>query len=629
MDMQNINKEAVENNDQIVKARFLGPKSENREYFEKTLNFLIQEHAHWRRDFHPSDKERDDNEDRNTPEYLATLEKTSDVLTKLSETLKESSAPWFSQRYLGQMNADTLMIANLAYMGTMLYNPNNVAYEASPATSQMEFDVGKELAYMLGYRTDHRWGHITTDGSVANFEATWLMRNLKSFPIAVKNIKPDYVKGKSDWELLNMPVADILTLIEDVQKGGDFPEVRKGTARGVGAGNGNYGVLLVPQTKHYSWVKAADILGIGGDNLIEVPVDDDYRMDIDILKETIENCVAKKVPIMGVVAVVGTTEEGAIDKVNEIVQLRDEFEKQGVSFYLHLDAAYGGYSRTLYLDENNDFMEYDELKRRVFEDGVFKYDTNYPKKEVYDAYKAFDASDSITIDPHKMGYVPYAAGGIVVKNERILDLISEVAPYVFEESGYGPEEIGSCILEGSKSGAAAAAVWASHQSIPLNIKGYGEMIGRSIEATRLLTQKLLDVKSIKVGDKEVLVEPLCIDPDFNITCFAFNIKGNTDLKKMNQLNEKFFDKSSYRNGPMYVNDWITSHTIFSVDEYGDAPVDLIERLGIPKEKWDEVHAVTLIRCCTLNTLLAHEKDIDGVWDEYINVWTNKLNEIIN
>ena len=36
MDMQNINKEAVENNDQIVKARFLGPKSENREYFEKT-----------------------------------------------------------------------------------------------------------------------------------------------------------------------------------------------------------------------------------------------------------------------------------------------------------------------------------------------------------------------------------------------------------------------------------------------------------------------------------------------------------------------------------------------------------------------------------------------------------------
>lgn len=628
-DLKNPNQQKVQDNNDKVKALFLGPKAENRDFFTKEAKFVMDEHIFWRRNFHPEDPERDTYKTQNASAYQETLGKTNEVLNNLTSKLKVDSDPWFSQRYLGQMNADTLMVANLAYLATMLYNPNNVAYEASPATSQMEFDVGKELSLMLGYKTERRWGHITTDGSVANFEATWLMRNLKSFPLAVRDVKPEYVKDKSDWELLNMSVEDIIDLIIETEKNGDFPEIRKETARGVGAGQGNYGVLMVPQTKHYSWVKAVDILGIGSKNLIEIPVDDNFRMSIDSLKEAIDECIENKIPIMGVVAVAGTTEEGAVDKVNEIQALREDYAKQGINFYFHIDAAYGGYSRTIYMDENNEFMEYDEFKRRIFEEGVFKYDTGYPSKELYDSYKAFGESDSITIDPHKMGYVPYAAGGIVIKNDKILDLISEVAPYVFEEAGYGPEEIGSCILEGSKSGAAAAAVWASHQTIPLNIKGYGEIIGRSIEATRLLTQKLLEQKTIEVNGVEYDVQPLCLEPDFNIVCFAFNQKGNTDLTKMNALNEEFFDKSSYKNGPMYLNDWITSHTIFDVAEYGDSPVEFIERLGIPKSEWDKVQKVTIIRCCTLNALLAHEQDLNSVWNQYIDIWANKLAEIQN
>ncbi|MDO5849561.1 MAG: pyridoxal-dependent decarboxylase [Methanobrevibacter sp.] len=626
-DLENSNMKEVTANNNKVKALFLGEKAENRDFFQKEAEFVINEHTSWRRNFHPEDPERDSYVVRNSPEYQQTLAKTNEVLNDLTSKLKVDSDPWFSQRYLGQMNADTLMVANLAYLATMLYNPNNVAYESSVATSQMEFDVGKQLAHMLGFEGDKAWGHITTDGSVANFEGTWLMRNLKSFPLAVKEVKPDYVKGKSDWELLNMSVEDILDLIIETEKNGDFPAIRKETARGVGAGNGEYGVLIVPQTKHYSWVKATDILGIGSKNLIEIPVDDNYRMSIDALKEAIDECVANKIPIMGVVAVAGTTEEGAVDKVNEIQALREEYAAKGINFYFHIDAAYGGYSRTLYLDENNEFMEYDELKRRIFEDGVFKYDTEYPSKELYDSYKAFGAADSITVDPHKMGYVPYTAGGIAIKNEKILDLISEVAPYVFEEAGYGPEEIGSVILEGSKSGAAAAAVWASHQTIPLNIGGYGEIIGRSIEATRLLTQRLLNDDTIEVNGVEYKVQPLCLEPDFNIVCFAFNPVGNTDLAKMNKLNEDFWYKASYKNGPMYLNDFITSHTIFDVSEYGDSPVEFIERLGIPASEWEKVHQVTVLRVCSLTPILAHEKDLDGVWDKYYDMWKGKLAEL--
>ena len=39
-----------------VEALFLGPKSENRKFFKDTLEFMVDEHIFWRRDFHPEDK---------------------------------------------------------------------------------------------------------------------------------------------------------------------------------------------------------------------------------------------------------------------------------------------------------------------------------------------------------------------------------------------------------------------------------------------------------------------------------------------------------------------------------------------------------------------------------------------
>ncbi|VVC03578.1 L-tyrosine/L-aspartate decarboxylase [Candidatus Burarchaeum australiense] len=415
-----------------VKALFLGPKSENRDYFKNTLNFLMDEHMHWRRDFHPEDAEIASVQEMRRGNYQETLHRTYEVLSQLSAKLKATSMPWFSARYLGHMNSDTLMVANLAYMAAMLYNPNNVAYEASTATTPMEIEVGKDLATMLGFDPKDSWGHITTDGTIANYEGLWMARNLKSFPLAVKKVKPSLVKGMTDWQLLNMPTQKALDLIEKVKKAGCFDAVRSETVRGTGVGEGKLGVVLVPQSKHYSWVKAADVLGIGNRNFVEVQVDGRFRMDMGVLKRTIDDHVAKKIPIIAVVGVVGTTEEGAIDRIAEIARLRDEYQKKGVSFYFHVDAAYGGYSRALFLDEKSRFMEYGALKRRLFSDKVFVGNHSYPSKEIYESYKAIPAADSITIDPHKMGYIPYAAGGIAIKDRRILDLISYFAAYVFE-----------------------------------------------------------------------------------------------------------------------------------------------------------------------------------------------------
>ncbi|MFC7195855.1 hypothetical protein ACFQL4_16490 [Halosimplex aquaticum] len=170
---------------------FLGPKSENRRYFKETLEFLMDEHIHWRRDFHPEDPRIVRQYDERNAVRRETLDRTTEVLLDLSSRLKASSMPWFSPRYLGHMNADTLMAANLAYMATILYNPNNVAYESAPATTELELEVGEQFAGLFGYDPERAWGHITADGTVANYEGLWIARNLASVPLAVREVEPD------------------------------------------------------------------------------------------------------------------------------------------------------------------------------------------------------------------------------------------------------------------------------------------------------------------------------------------------------------------------------------------------------------------------------------------------------
>jgi glutamate/tyrosine decarboxylase-like PLP-dependent enzyme len=77
------------------------------------------------------------------------------------------------------MCTDLTMSSLLGYFMTMLYNPNNVALEASPMTTLVELRVGQQLCKLFGYNTDtHKspvsWGHITCDGTIANLESIWV-----------------------------------------------------------------------------------------------------------------------------------------------------------------------------------------------------------------------------------------------------------------------------------------------------------------------------------------------------------------------------------------------------------------------------------------------------------------------
>ena len=98
------------------------------------------------------------------------------------------------------MSVDQNLPAILGYLSTMFYNPNNVAFEASPFTTLLELKVSDQLCEMLGYRTSDEedqedtrpvgWGHITCDGTVANLESIWYVLYFRSFLNAIVTHTP-------------------------------------------------------------------------------------------------------------------------------------------------------------------------------------------------------------------------------------------------------------------------------------------------------------------------------------------------------------------------------------------------------------------------------------------------------
>jgi tyrosine decarboxylase len=620
-----------------VDALFLGPKAENKDAFKKMVSDALDVNLFWRRDYVPTDPPEASAAERTQEDFTQTLDDTTTVLNLLAARLKDRSVPWFSPRYLGHMCADTLMVSNAAYIMTMLFNTNNVAHEASPATTELELEAGQDLARLFGYDTRRSWGHITSGGHTANYEAMWVARNLKSMPLAMARHggSADLVAGLDDYQLLSLPVGHILDLTDELKRRGQFEAVRALSTRGAGANPGQLGKLVVPRSKHYSWDKAADVLGIGQDNLVHVEVDANCRMDMGALEHTVRSLISSRTPILAVMGVIGSTEEGAVDPLDRIVELRRRCEEEhGVSFYIHADAAYGGYMAASLVGEDGHIMEINDLRARLAGEELFPADgATWPKEEVYRAFRALAEVDSITADPHKMGYVPYSAGGVVMKDRRILDLISYEATYIVqsfetEPDTSAPVELGSVIIEGSKAGAAAAAVWAANQVAPLHIGGFGRVIARSLGAADWFYHKLAHAPEFHVGSHRFSVRPL-MNPDTNIVDFTFLDLDNPDLASNNRLNEQMYNLSSYISGRTYTHRWNTSQTRLTQANYGDAARQIAAARGLDVSTWDEVGQIALLRSCVMTTALNSPARMEAYWADLLATWQANLAAIVD
>lgn len=545
-------------------AWFLGVKGENQNLFEELIVNAIRNHVADRKTDYPNDPVWITEKVKNNQHYKEGVEILREEFRKLMKML-EYSVPFYSYRYQGHMLWDVTLPSLLGYFSAMLYNQNNVAAEASPVTTFLEMEVGDDLCRMLGYYVPDRkyddcqgiiydqpkedkrpgaWGHITCDGSVANLESMWAARNLKYYPLAVaqaisfdpalkaaQELTVDLPTGKNKrlieltgWELFNLKVDDILALPRRIQDEYGIAEdalgaIEKYTVQAMGFAELHQRypdvaseklVIFSPSTSHYSWPKSAALLGIGHDNVKTVHVDLDGRMDINHLCQHLDKCLADHQPVAMVVGVLGTTEESAVDPIADIVDLRNKFRQRGLEFFLHIDAAWGGYFASMLRKPSDKTMaaaintaeekshgsstQFDS-SLRVFTPYVAMSD--YVSKQ-YDAIKE---ADSITVDPHKAGYIPYPAGGLCYRNSALRNLVSFTAPVVYH-GGIDPT-VGVYGVEGSKPGAAAAATYLSHRVIRTDQSGYGRILGRCMFNSKRLYAALITMA--KDDDDFILV----------------------------------------------------------------------------------------------------------------------------
>jgi aromatic-L-amino-acid/L-tryptophan decarboxylase len=145
---------------------------------------------------------------------------------------------------------------------------------------------------------------------------------------------------------------------------------------------------------HMSIPKAADILGLGRAQVRLIDSDNRLRMNVSLLPQTIADDLKNGKQPFCVVASAGTVNTGAVDKLNEIADVANEF-----NLWFHIDGAYGALAAL------------DETKRPLF--------------------KGFERADSISLDPHKWLYVPIDSGCLLFRDEA-----RARAAFAFEGADY-------------------------------------------------------------------------------------------------------------------------------------------------------------------------------------------------
>lgn len=664
---------------------FLGPKGENAEFLKRLVTKAIEHNVDARRDYMPGDPPIfDEARGRELGPSEAFITRQLDHMLHYLR----GSVPLSSHRNLSHMYWDQSLPAVVGYISALLYNQNNVAAEASPATTLFEIEVGNDLCRMLGYPLPTTeqvvngaikpWGHITCDGSVANAESVWAARNTKYAAVAFAEAlraEPDLAAARNTtvllldghrarlldldpWRLLNLPIDVVLELAPRLSKvGGVDPSVVEAAlgrhsvqALGLVEFHRRFlpdippPVTFAPQTAHYSWPKAMALLGLGRSALRTVPVDGDGRMDMVALRAMLDRCLDERQPVMQVTAVLGSTEESAVDPLAEILRIRDEYRAFGLEFSVHADAAWGGYFASLLRaprahdpsePQDTDLTDATLTERDPWHALMLGEGARAPGMMFSDyvmrQFLALPQANSITVDPHKAGFIPYPAGALCYRNGASRDLVSFKVPVVYH-GGIDPT-VGVYGIEGSKPGAAAAAAYLSHRVIRTDRSGYGELLSRCIfNAKRfysalvgldgddfaVTTFQRLPAEKVKgatfadiAAQKEVIAHHIAplddadlvgalmddanlfalfrdLGPDLTITTYAFNFKTaaglNTDAALMNEMNDLMYRRLSlqaFNGGMVTTTPMFVTSSSFDPAGYGqDFVTAFAQRAGV-------------------------------------------------
>jgi putative pyridoxal-dependent aspartate 1-decarboxylase len=362
-----------------------------------------------------------------------------DVLSEIKTKVIGHSVKVGNPYYIGHMTSAIPYFMILLEMIIAALNQNQVKIETAKASSFVERELVAWLHRLIFARADKFYekniqnprvalGNVTSDGTLANMTALLVARE-KAFP-------PE----------------------------GNFPGLRMaGVERALRHYGYTRGVIIVSTRGHYSITKTANLLGMGEENVLNIPVDANNRIDLKKLRRRLkglkENKEKEKTKIIAIVGIAGTTETGNIDNLEALAEISREEDA-----HFHVDACWGG--SALLMDE------YSPL------------------------FKGIEQADSVTIDAHKLLYCPMSMGVVLFRNEKDLHFIRHTSKYVIRRNSV---DTGRFTIEGSRP-FACLKPWASLKII--GREGYGLLFKHARKSTNDL-KSILDSR----GNFETLNNP--------------------------------------------------------------------------------------------------------------------------
>jgi L-2,4-diaminobutyrate decarboxylase len=249
------------------------------------------------------------------------------------------------------------------------------------------------------------------------------------------------------------------------------------------------GQVLVSCGGHYVKKNCADWTGLGMNNVREIQVDEHNSMDINHLKQVMEECKQQGKPVVMVVCTMGTTDSWAVDPIEQVRALIDQYEnaKGYPKPFLYADAVIG-WSWLAYstYDFKQNPLQFSRKALKVLEDN-------------YQQIKALHLADAIGIDFHKTGWAPYLCSIFMVKDyDRFTELLGRPSPaYLQDRTSYNPFKY---TLETSRTGAYPMAAWATLRLF--GREGFQVLLGHIIEVGLFLRHLLARDNNL-----------VCVNPD--------------------------------------------------------------------------------------------------------------------
>jgi glutamate/tyrosine decarboxylase-like PLP-dependent enzyme len=302
------------------------------------------------------------------------------------------------------------------------------------------------------------------------------------------------VSGGSMANLVGLTVARNVKAGYDIRKNGLQSASRKMTLYG-------------SSEMHSCLQKSVELLGLGDDSLRRIPVDRDFRMNIDVLEKTISDDREAGFHPICVIGTAGTTNTGSFDDLNKLANVCKR-----ESLWFHVDGAFGAWAAL--------------------------------SPEISHLVNGMEKADSLAFDLHKWMYMSYEVGCTLVRDKKAHYQTFALMPEYLAHDEKQPPWFSDLCFELSRS-FKGLKVWMSLKEH--GVRKYSRLIQQNVDQAQYLKKLVEETPQLE------LLAPVPL----NVVCFRYKAENHDD-ESLNKLNARILERQ-----------WLNGNCMISSTMIGD------------------------------------------------------------